>query len=460
MTKLAHNLEPQQVATIGDLMDASDALEQSQVKKTYGADPGPSAPKYIKACHTQSWMLATWSKTSEAPSVSTRPARCCSWRHTGPCAQQKAAEDYSRIQAALAPLPREDICYLVLTLDPSAWDGTGWRGWAGETPDRVPNAVKNESAISAAYSALSDRWRVLACAIRRDFGAFEYVSTVESHRNGWPHLNVILVSPEIARDAVVAHGGLYGWSQAAAGREAARIVLGGYLERAGFGAIAFLEPAGRITADGKDPLAAYVAKLAADNGTPWDGQSHGLLSTDGEVTSLDAQIVAEIAKLSQVPHRAPKNFRRLRSSKGFLPPIRRNPDITGILLDGNGQRVGKEPADRLLAAAAMSTEDERQCILAQIGDEFAKVDMRERDEWGEGGEIAVKATRRKLRKLIVAARICLGGPEDEWAMQVAADEATAERVAVRWLYWMRRNPGEARQIGLRLAEELDDFDWS
>lgn len=66
----------------------------------------------------------------------------------------------------------------------------------------------------------------------------------------------------------------------------------------------------------------------------------------------------ELAKLTQLPHNAPRHFRRLRSGKGFLPPVRKNKEWTGALvrryydpqlgytaqaLKGNGQ----PPAARL-----------------------------------------------------------------------------------------------------------------
>lgn len=445
--KIAHNATPE---TIGDLLDAGPMPASRQ---TYGADPGPNAPRYISACHTQSWRLLTWSRTDEAAPVVSRIARCCSWRHEGPCARQKAAEDYSRIKAALAKHPREHVVYAVLTIDPSAWDGHGWRGFE-EQRKRRQNAREDESAIASAYSALTDRWRMFGKLLREEYGAFAYVSTVESTKAGWPHLNVILVSEDIARDTRVAHDGLLDWDQKARGREVADIVLGDYMERSGFGCIGFLEPAQSIAEGGEDRLAAYIAKLAATNGQAWDGQQRGLLDGLGKVSSIDNATIAEISKLSQVPHKAPPNFRRLRSSKGFLPPLQRNPDTTGVLLDGAGCRVGKDRADVLLAAAEIASPEETQEILAAIGNEFAKLDMRERYD-GEHGKTAKNQTRRILRKMIVAARICLGGSRDEFGAETAEIEANVDRLALKFWCWRRRNPTTQMVINQAFFDDLD-----
>jgi hypothetical protein len=35
---------------------------------------------------------------------------------------------------------------------------------------------------------------------------------------------------------------------------------------------------------------------------------------------------------NQIPINAPRHFRRLRASRGLLPPVHRNPDITGMMV--------------------------------------------------------------------------------------------------------------------------------
>jgi len=60
----------------------------------------------------------------------------------------------------------------------------------------------------------------------------------------------------------------------------------------------------------KNAVAGYVTKLATELGG----------------------LPAEVTKTSQAPVNAPSHFRTLRSSKGFLPPRYKNPDVTGCLI--------------------------------------------------------------------------------------------------------------------------------
>jgi hypothetical protein len=398
--------------------------------RTYGSDPGPLAARYIQACHSQSWKFATWSRSDAAKPVEWKPVRCCSWRHEGPCQRAKAAQDYARISAALEKHDRANICYLVLTLDPSAWTGEGWAGYDGETPERRADATKDTSAISAAYAALGDRWGIFAKALRRRFGKFQYVSTVESHRSGWPHLNVIIVNEELAQFCAVAEMALGDWDKNAKGRETARRVFGNMLESAGFGRIAFLERAHRKSADG-DQLAGYIAKLAGSTSKPWDGEKRGLLA-DSKVSSLEGRAIAEVAKHSQVPHKAPGHFRRLRSSKGFLPALEKDPDVTGGIFDAALNPIGALRCDDILEDAKCSDPQIHfQRIMARIGEELTKLDMRPEYVGDTTGAIARKQNRI-IKTLLLAAKIMHGFDpdarrleEEEWERKISGYQEKA-----------------------------------
>lgn len=152
-----------------------------------------------------------------------------------------------------------------------------------------------------AFKELRDCWKALRKAITRHFGANRYVSTVEVHRSGWPHLNVVLEAPLLA-DMVGrgAGGGVVPW-------------LKRHALACGFGYMLSVE-----RAKSRRALAGYVVKLAGDVETAAQKDETGRLT--GEVT-----------KLSQVPERAPRHFRRLRSSIRFLPAPYKRPDITGKL---------------------------------------------------------------------------------------------------------------------------------
>lgn len=307
----------------------------------YGERPKPNAPRYIHACHAEKWSLELWPK-DRPDQIRRLPARCMSWRHDGPCAEAKAKQDYARIAEALDGEDRATVVYAVFTLDPSAWSAAGWTGPATE---RIAGALENQRAMDAAYKELVVRWRELIRRIRQEYGAVEYVATVEAHRSGWPHLNVILVSDILARAVRMEDSCLDGWARKARGREVARNVFWGMLEQSGFGPMAFAEVASPLTGDGKDRLAAYISKLSNSVGKPFEGDCGG-----GLIDSIEGRLVSELVKLSQTPHDAPPNFRRLRCSKGFLPPVRRNPDITGQMLDEWGRRVGKRQIDAIIGA--------------------------------------------------------------------------------------------------------------
>lgn len=327
----------------------------------YGADPGAHAPRYIQACFRSLWKLVTWPK-AKPDQRSERCARCFSWRHGGPCQQAKAAQDYSRMKETLEPLARDRLAYVVLTLDPSAWTGSGW---SGPAKARVLDAVRDRGAIAHAYAELCARWTQLIKRLRQRFGALEYVATVECHKSGWPHLNVVLYSSRLQSTfggcLATIHRALNTWTRKARGREAARRIFGDLLEVAGFGRIAFAEPAKPLDADGGDPLAGYMAKLAALVETPFTGEDPG-----GLVDSIDGRLVAELVKHSQVPYNAPSNFRRLRSSTGFLAPKRTNPDITGEIKTETGRRLGSHPVDKLIFKASQ---------IGQFGAEAAKTQL-------------------------------------------------------------------------------------
>jgi hypothetical protein len=127
----------------------------------------------------------------------------------------------------------------------------------------------------------------------RQFGACPYAATVEQHKSGWPHLNVMLVgTPELLES--IDSGDAY-----------ARWLIGPAV-RAGWGWRLTIE-----RARDADAVAGYLVKLAR---------------TAGELT-----------KSSQLPLDAPRGTRRVRSSRGFLGPLREKSVWTGALV--------REPVD-------------------------------------------------------------------------------------------------------------------
>jgi hypothetical protein len=291
----------------------------------------------------------------------------------------------------LANVPREAVTYAVLTLDPSAWTKSGWakipkKNGKIEKRPRREGAKEDQAAIGASYRALADRWHHLATELKREYGKFGYVSTVEQHRSGWPHLNVVFVNQELADHVKAENNRLREWGRKSKGRETASRVFGDLLERSGFGRIAFLEPALSKAENGEDRLAAYIAKLAGDPGAAWDGQARGLLAKADDapaglqIESIEGHTVAEISKYSQAPVRAPSHFRRLRSSKGFLPPKHRDEDVTGELFDEGGRPVAGDPVERIRKAAmAADTYEACEHVMRQASKLEDKWREREND---------------------------------------------------------------------------------
>ena len=226
--------------------------------------PSKRRKSYIDACESGDWTLVLGDLTTGE--VKRLAYKCKSWRHTGPCAQARNAQDFARINAALERHPIEDIVYLVVTF-----------------PQRG-------RTVRQGYEALAAAWPKLRKRLVREYGPIEYVGVAEEHRTGWPHMNLILVNAQLGR---ACQGD--GWKI-----ERKRMLP--HLQACGFGVQRWLEPA-----RSRGSLAGYLTKLAASFGST----------------------VGEVAKLSQVPLTAPPGFRRLRSSRGFLPSKPKDKNITG-----------------------------------------------------------------------------------------------------------------------------------
>lgn len=263
----------------------------------------PKRPlKYIDACARNAWHLHLWGwdqKTGEVVWEKRANFKCQSWRHAGDCRRWRAAQNFARVSQALQDKRPRDVLYLVFTLDREKWKDR-WE----------------------AFDELSARWRPLAKAIARQYateGTYRqrkekdhrtqrfvpkvppWVGTVEVHRSGWPHLNVVMVAPRLADALDEDPKGTLEWLKRAA-------------SRCGFGWRCSIE-----RASSKRALAGYIVKVAGEIETAAKPNATG-------------RLVGEVIKLSQLPVDAKRHFRRLRSAKGFLPPPIKNPFASGRLL--------------------------------------------------------------------------------------------------------------------------------
>jgi hypothetical protein len=233
-------------------------------------DPVDQAlPGYVKACHFRAWSLPIWRK-DEAP-IDDTGAR---WK-VSPynCGSWRHAGACANRRAG------EDIERIKAAI--AARPG----GYVYAVLTFDPRRFDGDFAT--AYREIVQCWDRLRKRLVREWGAIEYVCIVERHASGFPHVNVLI------RNATLA---------AACAGDGWKRVRSRWLEPAakacGFGFRTWLEPMRHA-----DAMAAYLVKLAG-----------------------------EIGKKSQVPIDAPAHFRRLRATRGFLPPRRTNPDITGRLI--------------------------------------------------------------------------------------------------------------------------------
>jgi hypothetical protein len=280
-----------------------------------------------------------WTWPRDRSATQTRvPYSCGSWR-CPVCCRHEAAVTFARIKEATsrAEYETEGWVYLVLTLDRDGYySGQPW------------------GDVSDAYRSLSRMTDNLLHRLRRAYSgepASSWVAVVEAHRSGWPHVNLLLYAPTLARELSAQKTSLL--DTGSTEREAT-LLRGELLRHAtecGWGRQSTAEAA-RST----EALAGYLVKLAG---------------------TQDATL-GELAKITQAPVNAPAKFRRLRSGKGFLPPRRRNPNTTGVLLRRRQSQHGgwevpgvnppKDPAQQAAVEQAIKAEldliDEEETLLA------------------------------------------------------------------------------------------------
>lgn len=243
-------------------------------------------PRYVQACAANAWHVHTWKQSAVTGEISNEkrtPYRCHSWRHEGDCRRWRAAQNFARVSKALEPHRPRDVVMMVLTLDPAEWKDR-WE----------------------AFAELSRAWSSLRKAISRAYGGNDWVGTVEVHRSGWPHMNVVMVAPQLGDAVATDPKGTLEW-------------LKRHAVSCGFGWRCSIEQA-----SSKRAVAGYIVKVA--------GEVESAAAPDA-----DGRLVGEVVKLSQLPVEAKRHFRRLRSSVKFLPPPfkSQDPEVTGALIREN-----------------------------------------------------------------------------------------------------------------------------
>ena len=194
-----------------------------------------------------------------------------------------AREDYRRVEYAASSAAW--WLYVVLTFDPSEWSDP----WA-------------------AYLGASRLWdKRLRRRMEREWGRLEYVQTWERTRRGWPHVNLLLRSRDLEehvrslpnRRRWIAEGG-HGRGRLAHWTPWRRWIAG-VAPSCGFGRRVWAE-----VVDSTDAMAAYLVKVA-----------HEFSSSQFKAGD-------------QRPLGAPRHFRRMRASRGLLPPRTRAVPVESV----------------------------------------------------------------------------------------------------------------------------------
>ena len=252
------------------------------------------------------------------------------------------------------------------------------------------------SDVTAAYKALGKMTRATLQRIGREWGpetALErsgrskqlrtvrklgnrWVSVVEAHRSGWPHVNLLVWCPELAAKLA---------AERAERLEDPELADAVALARDAWKNGEPLPRAVRELARQATVLGRELGELAADCGWGLQSTAEAARSSEaiaGYVVKLAGQhdaSVGELAKITQAPLNAPERFRRLRSGKGFLPARYSDETITGCMVrrrrayEGDWQigaiNAPKDPlqAPRVLAArdAEMQLIDEEERVLSR-----------------------------------------------------------------------------------------------
>ena len=306
--------------------------------------PLPGRPRLssVEACELERWHLMVWPTGGEAVGQPIRrPFLCGSWRCRR-CAAWRGAVDFRRCAAGVSSRPW--WLYCVLTFDP--------KGFAGPF-----------EAFKEAGRCWDDHLRE---ALRHKAGKVAYLQTWEATKGGWPHVNLML-SGDGLREVVEAEGveRVEHRGRARAGLRGClfpkgfRRWLRGAAMRAGFGPVAWAEV---LSPGSGDAMAGYLVKLAK------------------ELTG------AKMKKGDQSPLHAPKHFRRIRASRGILPPAHKGTgEWTGALARGRVVRAPtgeRRPGHKPERVAA--TWDDVRALQEHLAREAKRLGK----AWGDG-EVSV-----------------------------------------------------------------------
>lgn len=295
------------------------------------SDLPDNVPKHVRHCHAlgaRDWWIWMWDKQIPGGIKTRVPYKCGSWR-CDECKVHEAHVTWTRMRDAFQPYDPTGCCLLVLTLDRQG-TYSGEKRW-----ENAQAAYRELSALSNEFMKRLRKWsKRMGWAIPRN----QWVATVECHRSGWPHVNFVIWSPELAKwledekQAKMREG----FSEQEANRvsgELADIVTG-----SGWGLISTAE-----RARSAEESLGYITKVA------------------GKVD----ESIGELAKLTQLPRNAPFRFRRLRSGKGFLPKRNKSEKFTGVLVRRQLSNDGTRDVLNLHNVKLEHVESSEECVYTE-----------------------------------------------------------------------------------------------
>lgn len=293
---------------------ASEAMRR-RAEENPPVEPSPWHPKYVHACHQGLWILHLRHKPGIHDPIDVQ-YQCNSRHHVGPCRDTWRRHLYARMTdeaSVLMTCALEDAMFWTLTLDERV--RAGGREAANKLLGRLWHALHVE------INAMCRRWR---------WPPIEYFWIREAHRDGFPHLHLVVVHREFAehlrkRDAELEpHSEVKGSDRTLAPR-----LWCGWAEDAGFGC--------RFDAQlirSRQSLAGYASKVCAEI------DDDKIVAPISEAAANDAStIVGELNKGTQVPEILPRHCRSYGYSKRFIPAREKNPEWTGWITNEHGLRL-------------------------------------------------------------------------------------------------------------------------
>lgn len=269
-----------------------------------------------------------WKRSDPRSSIRI-PYACGSYRcPSEECRTFAAHLDFARIHEAMTRPGLDPMgwVFLVLTLDRQG-TYSGRRPWANEQ-----EAFRDLQRLSQGFlrnvrkQQRARGWRVTGN---------EWVGTVESHRSGWPHLNLAIYSPELAAELRRDEQTLAELGATERDRQLVR----GWLKRVVLADVSMGREHMVMTPDGPESrtvMASWGIESTAEAARNRDALAGYIVKLSSEAGQVDrhgvARTVGEVAKMCQAPSNARMKLRRLRAGKGFLPPRRKDPEWTGVLI--------------------------------------------------------------------------------------------------------------------------------